>query len=140
MPEKDFVNLGLVRNSKGEILMVKRKPEQGLNGAVLIWGLPGGHQYENEPREECVERKVIETTGYKVKCVRQIAMRVHPQFSRVICQFVCDLLDENPVQEPKLQEHDIEEVKWIKPEEFLKYVNLDVDPNVLKEIGVEQIR
>ena len=52
---KSFINLGVVLNDKGEVLIIRRKViEKGVDGSSLQWAFPGGKQRLNETREECV--------------------------------------------------------------------------------------
>ncbi|MEK7673987.1 MAG: NUDIX hydrolase [Patescibacteria group bacterium] len=132
---KNFVNLGIVRNKNGEVLIIKRKViEKGSDGARLTWAFPGGKQ-KNENREECVEREILSETGYKVKVSRQISLRVHPQFTKILCYFLCELINENKIQEPE-EPDEIEEAKWVKPEDLKNYFTTNLDPNVAKELKI----
>lgn len=132
---KNFVNLGIVQNKNSEVLIIKRKIiEEGIGGVKLTWAFPGGKQ-KNENREECVAREILSETGYKVKVIRQISLRVHPQITKILCYFLCDLIDENRIQEPE-EEHEVEEIKWVKPEELKNYFTTDLDPNVAKELKI----
>jgi len=52
---KTFINLGVILNNKGEVLIIRRKViEKGVDGSSLQWAFPGGKQRLNETREECV--------------------------------------------------------------------------------------
>lgn len=131
-----FINVGIVKNSNGEVLIVKRKEkETGQGDAVLTWVFPGGKQKEGESREEAVEREILEETGHRVKVLRQISLRLHPQFNRIICYFLCDLLEGNQSQEPQ-EPYEIEEIKWVQPEELRDYFTTNLDPVVAKELKI----
>ena len=57
---KDFINLGIVVNNKGEVLMIRRvEKEIGKNDSVLEWAFPGGKQRFDESRSQCVEREIL---------------------------------------------------------------------------------
>ena len=56
----EVINLGIVINNKGEVLIIKRKvPEKGKSGKILVWAFPGGKQESGETRESAVEREVL---------------------------------------------------------------------------------
>jgi len=52
-------------------------------------------------------------TGYKVKAVKQISMRIHPDTGALAVYHLCELLEENQTQPPSVP-YEIEEIKWIK--------------------------
>jgi mutator protein MutT len=132
----EVINLGIVINNKGEVLIIKRKvPEKGKSGKILIWAFPGGKQESGETRESAVEREVLMETGYKVKAVKQINMRIHPDTGALVIYHLCELLEENQIQPPS-EPHEIEEIKWIKKEEIKNYFTTDIDPQVQKLLGI----
>ncbi len=132
----DVVNLGVVINNKGEVLIIKRKiPEKGKTGKILTWAFPGGRQDKDETREQAVEREVLLETGYKVKAVKQINLRIHPDTGVLLIYHLCELLEENQIQQPE-ENHEIEEIKWVKPEELKNYFTTDIDPQVKKLLGI----
>jgi mutator protein MutT len=132
----EVINLGIVINNKGEVLIIKRKiPEKGKTGKILVWAFPGGKQESGETRESAVEREVLMETGYKVKAVKQINMRIHPDTGALVIYHLCELLEENQIQPPS-EPHEIEEIKWIKKEEIKNYFTTDIDPQVKKLLGI----
>lgn len=132
----EVINLGIVINNKGEVLIIKRKmPEKGKSGKILVWAFPGGKQESGETRESAVEREVLMETGYKVKAVKQINMRIHPDTGVLVVYHLCELLEENQIQPPS-EPHGIEEIKWIKKEEIKNYFTTDIDPQVQKLLGI----
>lgn len=132
-----FINLGIVLNKKGEVLIIKRrKPEKTETGKVLLWAFPGGKQVKGETREERVIKEVLAETGYKVKPIRQISLRVHPDTFLVTAYFFCELENEEPIQDIE-EKDEVEEVKWVKPEELKNYFTTDIDPNVKKFFNIE---
>jgi mutator protein MutT len=132
----EVINLGIVINNKGEVLIIKRKvPEKGKSGKILVWAFPGGKQESGETRESAVEREVLMETGYKVKTVKQINIRIHPDTGALVVYHLCELLEENQIQPPS-EPHEIEEIKWIKKEEIKNYFTTDIDPQVQKLLGI----
>ncbi len=134
--EKFVVNLGIVLNKEGKVLIVKRKkPELTKTGKEFVWAFPGGKQRKEESREERVVEEVLLETGYKVKPIKEIHLRVHPDTYVLIIYHLCELVNEEPIAE--IQEKDeIEEAKWVKPEELKNYFTTDIDPEVKKVLGI----
>jgi 8-oxo-dGTP pyrophosphatase MutT (NUDIX family) len=134
--ENHLVVLGIVKNKKGEVLIIKRKNlEKGDYNTYLSWVFPGGKQIKDENREETIEREILEETGYSVKAIEQIDLWIHPEFRKIICYFLCELLEENQIQKPK-EEEEIEEIKWVKPEELKNYFTSKLNPKVAKLLGI----
>ncbi len=133
---KDFINLGIVVNN-GEVLMIRRvEKETGKKGAILEWAFPGGKQRFSETRTECVEREVLDETGYDVESVREISLRIHPQISVFIVYHLCRLKSEKPIAKPK-EPHEIAEIKWIKKQEIKNLITTNLDEKVSQELGLE---
>lgn len=131
-----FINIGIVLNKNGEVLIIKRKnPEITKTGKVLTWVFPGGKQEEGETREMSVEKEVLVETGYKVKAEREIHLRVHPDSNLMMAYHYCRLESEDPVQ-PIEEVDEVEEAKWVKPEELGNYFTTDIDPEVKKFLKI----
>ncbi len=135
---EDFINLGVVRNEKGEVLIVKREEEEKSekDNSILIWSFPGGKQRLNESREECVKRKVSERTGYDVASIKQISLRMHLQFPVMIAYHLCRLVSPKPTIAKPAESYKIAEIRWVKPEEIRKLFTTDLDPGVAKELKI----
>lgn len=134
----DFINLGVIRNEKGEVLTVRRAEQEKSekDGSMLIWSFPGGKQRLNESREECVQRKVSERTGYDIVSVKQISLRMHSQFPVMIVYHLCRLVSPKPIIDIPSESYKIAEIKWVKSEEIRKLFTSDLDPDVAKELRV----
>ncbi|MCL4358334.1 hypothetical protein M1525_00755, partial [Patescibacteria group bacterium] len=78
---------------------------------------------------------IIIDIGLKIKAVKQISLRIHPQFTKIICYFICNLEKSNQIQKPQ-ETDEIEKIKWVKPEELRSYFTTDLDPNVAKKLGL----
>ena len=134
---KDFINLGVVVNGKEEVLMIRRvKKETGKDEAVLEWAFPGGKQRFSETRTECVEREVLDETGYDVELAREISLRIHPQISVFIVYHLCRLKSDKPIAKPK-EPHEIAEIKWIKKQDIKNLITTNLDEKVSQELGLE---
>ncbi|MFH1162254.1 MAG: NUDIX hydrolase [Candidatus Jorgensenbacteria bacterium] len=133
---KNFINLGVVVNPKGEVLVIRRKKkETGSGGTVLEWAFPGGKQRYGETRAQGVEREVLAETGYEIASRRELSLRIHPQFMITIVYHLCELKSPQPVAEPK-EPHEVGEIRWVKPQELLTLFTTDLDPKVKKELGL----
>jgi len=132
---KTFINLGIVLNPKGEVLLIKRKkPEKGEKGAVLSWAFPGGKQKYEESREQCVEREVLAETGYKAKAIKEISLRYHPEFPVIVVYHLCRA--ENSKKAKTSEPWEIEEIRWVKPQEIRKLITSSLDEKVAKELKI----
>ncbi len=132
-----FVSIGIVLNNKGEVLIVKRRQKEiTLTGKEFVWSFPGGVQEKNETREERVIKEVLLETGYKVKPIKQIHLRIHPDTYVLIAYFLCKLENDEPVQEIE-EKDEIEEIRWVKPEELKKYFTTDLDLEVKKVLNIQ---
>lgn len=133
---KNFINLGVVVDPKGKVLAIRRKTkETGRDGSVLEWAFPGGKQRYGETRTQCVEREVLDETGYQVAARRELSLRIHPQFMITVVYHLCELKTPEPVAEPK-EPHEVGEIRWFTPEALAQSVTTDLDPKVKKELGL----
>lgn len=132
---QNFICLGIVQNNQGEVLMIKRAKEEVGEGWKLSWAFPGGKLFEGETREQCAVREVLSETGYKVIAVRQIDLRPHVATGKFIVYIVCKLEEEKPVTEPS-EPWEIQEIRWIKPEEIKNLITSPLNPAVAKELGI----
>ena len=133
---KDILNLGVIVNDRGKVLLIKRvKKEKGRGGSILTWAFPGGRQDLNEDRKEYIGREVLEETGYKIKPITEISMRSHPQFPVFIVYYLCKLVSPEPVAKPK-QSYEVSEVRWVEPKGIKRLIRTNLDPGVSLELGL----
>jgi len=134
--QTDFIVLGVVLNKEGRVMIVKRKKKEiTLTKKELIWVFPGGKLEKGETRKERVVKEVLDETGYKVKPLKLIHLRIHPETLKIIAYFLCELEEENPIQKIKEKE-EIEEVRWVNPEELKNYFNTEIDSEVKKILKI----
>ena len=130
-----FINVGIVFNSQGEVLLIRRaKEETGKDGSILRWAFPGGKQRLTESRQDCVKREVLAETGYDIKPIKQISLRKHPQIEMFIAYHLCKANSDQQVAKPS-EPHEVAEIKWVKPGEIEKLITTDLDPGVKKELA-----
>ena len=133
---EDFINLGIVVNDKDKVLMIRRKnKETGKAGAVLEWAFPGGKQRYAESREQCVEREILDETGYSIEWIREISMRLHPEVMVFIVYHLCRLKSKKPTAKPK-EPHEIAEIKWVESQDIKNLITSNLDEKVAKELKI----
>lgn len=130
-----IVNLGLVINSKNQVLMIKRREkETGRSGAVLEWSFPGGKQDASESGPEGLVRKILGKTGYQVEVLKKISSRSHPQFSVQADYYLCRLSSEEK-GEMTSEAEKVAAVRWVAPSEVVKLIAVDLDLEVFQELS-----
>lgn len=129
------VFLGVVSNSKGEVLVVHRvKEEKGTSRAILSWVFPGGDKdFEGQTREEFIVSRLLAETGYKVVPGKVISEREHPEFPVYVYYVACSLEKEAPEASPS--DPDVENAKWVKPSEIPSCFTSDYDPKVKEALA-----
>jgi len=133
---KTFINLGIVLNKKKEVLLIKRKhPEKSRKGGVLKWAFPGGKQKYDESRKECVEREVLDETGFDIRQIKEISLRVHPEFPVTVVYHLCQALEPRKFKDTK-EPWEVEEIRWVKPEMIRKLITSDLDEKVALELKI----
>ncbi|HHE76691.1 MAG TPA: NUDIX hydrolase, partial [Candidatus Parcubacteria bacterium] len=118
------------------LMIRRRKKEKGRDGSILEWAFPGGKQRLEESRKNCVEREILDETGYSVEAAKEITSRIHPQFWVFIVYHLCRLKSEKPTAKPK-ESHEIAEIKWVKKEDIRSLITTDLDERVAKAIGIQ---
>ncbi|WP_080844243.1 NUDIX domain-containing protein [Cytobacillus gottheilii] len=106
---------GLVISEKGEWLVVKKK-YGGLKG---MWSIPAGFVHEGETADAAAVREVFEETGISCKVKGMIGLRtgvIKEEISDNMLIFLLEPLAESNI---KIQEKEIEEAMFIKPEHIV---------------------
>jgi len=110
---------GVVRNKKGEILLIFRRGK---------WDLPKGKLDENETIEECAKREVQEETGLKELTITspiEITYHTYVEFGKHILKeshWYGMKATGNEKLIPQTEE-DITEITWVKKEDLKKYTS-----------------
>jgi 8-oxo-dGTP pyrophosphatase MutT (NUDIX family) len=108
---------GLVKNKKGEILLIFRRGK---------WDLPKGKLDENETIEQCAKREVQEETGLQeleTGKLIQITYHTYTEFGKHILK-ESHWYNMKSTGNEKLvpqTEEDITEIIWVKKEDIKKY-------------------
>jgi mutator protein MutT len=106
---------------RGEILIGKKDEEEGhpISGE---WHILGGHLEHGEEVEEAVKREVKEETGLEVEVHQTVDIMSFTWDSgekdslQIVLHCVADSHDAEP-------RDDLEEVKWVKPDELAEQVH-----------------
>lgn len=106
---------------RGEILIGKKGEEEGhpISGE---WHILGGHLEHGEEVEEAVKREVKEETGLEVEVHQTVDIMSFTWDSgeKDSLQIVLHCVADSHDAEPK---DDLEEVKWVKPDELAEQVH-----------------
>jgi 8-oxo-dGTP pyrophosphatase MutT (NUDIX family) len=108
---------GLVQNLQGEILVIRE------HGATT-YKLPGGHIELGETIEDAVIREVLEETGIQTTFSTVLGMAsTHPyRFGKSNIYIVCKLVPLST--QINIQDtHEIDDAKWILPQDYLVDAN-----------------
>lgn len=109
-------NVAIIRNARGELLVVRR----GRNPQKGMLDLPGGFCDLQETAEEGVRREVMEETGLRVQSVRYLLSRPNTYEYSGLTVHTVDLFFACEVEdgcEPRAMD-DAAEVMWLRPEEI----------------------
>lgn len=134
MDEQKNVVFGLLVRNR-EILIVKRtKQEIGNDGAVLVWGFPGGKVNIGESIESAAVREVYEETGFKTSIEKIIADRIHPNFPVRAFYFSCQLISDSP---DVVIDAGTQEIRWVPLSDLESYFSSDLDPRVQEFLSLK---
>ena len=131
------IALGIIFNDNGEVLMIKRNPkdqDDHLGGHKLSWVFPGGVVEFAESSPEAVVREVRNETGYIVGAYDLINQRLYPGSNVYINYIACKLLSDAQFEITDV--HEVEEVKWVKPEEIKSLITSDLDEALANYLGI----
>ncbi len=106
---------GLVVDQAGRWLVVKKK-YGGLKG---LWSLPAGFVSSGETVDEAIKREVLEETGIIIEVKGLMGLRtgvLDAKISDNMIIFACEPKNETIV----VQEKELEDVRWMFPDELLK--------------------
>ncbi|MEK7142770.1 MAG: NUDIX domain-containing protein [Patescibacteria group bacterium] len=113
----EVVGSAIIENNKGEILLV-RSPKWSNK-----WTMPGGHIEPDETISKALEREAEEETGLKLKPIKIIAFGElinSKDFHRPAHFIYFDLLCKAKTENVKIDNKEVKDFKWVKPENALK--------------------
>jgi mutator protein MutT len=131
MKKKIIAAGGLIKNDKGELLMIFRRGK---------WDLPKGKLDEGEKPEDCALREVKEETGLQnVSLVKFIGLTYHEYFDKHINEDVIKETHWFEMYAPGKQklipqkEEGIEEIEWVNEKNIHDKLSNSY-PNILEII------
>lgn len=113
IPHKQ-IGVAVITDSKGQILIDRRKQEGLLGG---LWEFPGGKIEPGESVEECVSREIKEELGIEIEVGDRLITIEHAytHFKVTLNVFNCKHLSGEP------QPIECDEVKWVTLDEIDEY-------------------
>ncbi len=140
---EDCFHLGIkaiVRNQKGEILLLKINPSELKDyKEEPYWDIPGGRIQKGNSIEETLKRELKEETGitslsrFKPFSCDLSKIRIPTETGSVgliLSMYICDVGD---VKKIKLSREHIE-AKWFSPKESAKLLGFKYPPEFLEKI------
>lgn len=131
------IALAVVKNTQGEVLLVKRKhPEKGINDAKLTWVFPGGKIEAYDTPEETAVQETLEETGHYIEVITLINKRKHPQYPVHISYFECKLTTNATTD--LIDDHEVEQFAWVKTHKITNHFHGEkIDKKVAKFLGLK---
>jgi len=104
----------IIRNEKGEVLLIKHKKRTPWHG---YWILPGGKLENNESLEECVEREIREELGVVCRAKKLLNVFVSSVSARLGVPVVLIFYEVSVDSfDFKLKKDEIEDARWFSVE------------------------
>ena len=128
--------VGLIKNSKGEILLARRN-QPDIKAEHNKWEFPGGGIGIGETPEQALIREIKEETGLKIKIV-QLLPKIYSHLWKgqnrhiLIISYLCKVIGG---QLGKHHEKEIAELKFIHPKDISKYQTLPQIKPSIKEFA-----
>jgi nucleoside triphosphatase len=125
----------LIVNGLGEILLVKSYKWNG------FWSVPGGHIEIGERSEDAVQREVKEEVGLNVQPVKilMIQQAIYPKNFLLRKHFIfIDYLCRSKTRDVRLDNREIQESKWLAPEDARKENLEEYTRNLVEKYISEQ--
>jgi 8-oxo-dGTP diphosphatase len=110
-----------------QVLLVKRREKEN----CLQWQFPGGVVTAGQTDKEAAEREAFGETNIKVRALRKIGQRVHPDTKVLVHYWLCEYIS-GSVATRDLK--DLSEARWALPKTALKLITSNVYPEVRKII------
>ena len=110
--KKQIKAVSVIIKKDNNILLIKRGKDPWKN----MWGTPGGKIEDGESPKDAIIREIHEELSVKLHLIRKIK-KYHFEDEKYACDTIVFL---GTVEgEPKIQEEEISEIRWLSPEEAL---------------------
>ncbi len=130
---REFSSGGIVFNDKGDVLLTRAGSLR--DKTQFHWKFPKGHVDPGETTKEAAVREVHEEAGVKAKIIEKVgdSKYAFPMHGERIFKIVTYFLMDYVSGKIKPQEGEIQEVRWVAPEEALKMLSFSPDRELLKK-------
>jgi 8-oxo-dGTP diphosphatase len=128
MIDPEYVSVtAAVIEKDGKVLIARRKrPFMGYS-----WEFPGGKLEDNETLEECLKREIREELAIEIEVGPLVSLNKHVlncQSAIALYAYRARYISGN------IELNDHEEIKWVLPEDLIKYDFPDPDRLIAKEV------
>jgi len=119
---------GIIKNSKGQVLIARRKTGHRKG----LWEFPGGKVNPEEDDAKALERELEEELRLKVKVCKYLGKVEfsYPDSKIILIAYEC-----LPLNTPsKMNAHS--EIKWVFPEELASFTLCEADRQLIRKIRI----
>lgn len=129
---REFSAGGIVLKD-GKVLLIKNAAMRDPKKAY--WGFPKGHINEGEKSEQAAVREVNEETGIEAGIIQKLgdSRYVFTKNTEKVFKVVVYFLMKYISGEPKPQDLEVVEVKWVNAEEALNLLSFKKDRDFLRQ-------
>jgi len=130
----EVVVAAIIYNDNDEILLTQSKKWKNL------WQIPGGHIEMGETREQALKREIMEETGLEIDNIQPLYVEdcVYPKdFERKVHFVFLDYSAHTAGGKMAEKNYEMENYKWMKPEQALKEVKMNPYTENLVKIYIE---
>ena len=112
---------------EGRYLIARRKPGVHLAG---LWEFPGGKREVDESLTECLQRELREELGVRINLPipYRVVRHDYPEKTVELHFFHC------AIEEGEASPIDCEEIRWVRPEEFINFEFPPADRAVIEAL------
>ena len=130
METKKFqtVLLGIVYDPKEKKILIGKRIKDAIK--KLKWCFPGGKPNPEQTLEDSLKNRIKAKTGYDTESLGSVFVRIAPEKKdQILIYYLCETLggQETPGD-------DLEELKWVTPEELEEYITTSFHPHLREYI------
>ncbi|MBI1735701.1 MAG: NUDIX hydrolase [Candidatus Rokubacteria bacterium] len=130
-PQYQFSAGGLVIDDEGHVLLIRARDLRNRP----VWTLPKGALTTGESSQDAALREVREETGYHCRVVRELEpvtywfQRDGRRIKKTVRWFLMQ-----PVEKVGEHDHEVDEVRWARPDEADSLLRYDSDRRLLAHV------